>query len=315
VTVALPLPGSTAAAAQWSIQPLAVAAAGLLTVWYLHAARRQAGWPARRTITFLAGIVLLVWTTCGFPQAYARSLYWVWTAQTLSLMLAVPIVLMAGQPHQLARRTAGERGRVEQLLRSRAVGVLRNPLVGPAVVLVMSVVLFFGPVPGWTVTLPPLGWVLQLLLVAIGALIALPLVDDRDSLASLAVGLALAIGMVELILDAIPGIVLRLSTHPATSYFTDRHTYAWSPQPLHDQQIAGAILWCVAEAIDLPFLALVFLRWIRADRNEAAREDAILDAERTARAALNKPTDADAGQSVDPPWWLTDPTLRDRFRH
>jgi putative membrane protein len=314
VTVALPVPGLTAAGGQWSIQPLAVAAAGLLTVWYLHAVRRQAGWPVRRTVAFLAGIVLLVWTTCGFPQAYARSLYWVWTAQTLTLLLAVPVVLMAGQPHQLARRTAREHGRVKRLLCSKAVRLLRNPLVGPAVVLVLSVVLFFGPLPGWAITLTPLGWVLQLLLVAIGALIALPLVGDTDNLASLAVGLALAIGMVELVLDAIPGIVLRLSTHPATSYFTDRQTHPWSPHLLHDQQIAGAILWCVAEVIDLPFLALVFVRWIRADRDEAAREDAILDAERTARSALNDPTAADAGLSVDPPWWLTDPALRDRFR-
>lgn len=299
MTGALPAPGGTALVAQWSVQPLALAAVLVLTGWYLRATRRERAWPARRTAAFLAGMVLLVWTTCGFPQAYARSLFWVWTAQTLALLLVIPVVVMAGQPHELAGpRLAGW----------RPVRLLANPLVGPAVVLILSAVLFFGPVPGWAIGVPPFGWVLQLVLLAIGAAITLPLVGATRSPGSLAVGLALMIGVVELVLDAIPGIVLRLQTRTATTFFDHRIVHSWSPRPLSDQQVGGAILWGVAEAIDLPFLVLVFLLWVRADREEAAQVDAVLDAERAARAALDEPATRDA------PWWLTDPALRDRFR-
>src|SRR5262249_38507004 len=193
---------------------------------------------------------------------------------------------------------------------SRPAQALLNPLVGPLLVLVLSVVLFFGPLPGWDSAVPPLGWVLQVLLVVVGALIALPLVGGSNAVGSLAVGLALAVGMVELIIDAVPGIVLRLQTHTATGYFTDRLTHRWSPSALHDQQLAGAILWGVAEMIDIPFLALMFLSWVRADRNEAAQVDAVLEAERAARAALGE---IDGPGQTDSPWWLTDPALRDRL--
>lgn len=309
--VALSRPSFAALIDQWSVQPVALVAAIAVTGWYLYAARRQVGWPARRTVAFLIGIALLAWTTCGFPQVYARSLYSVWTAQTLALLLAVPVVLLAGRPLELAQRTPGPRAVVEPVLRSRPAQALRNPLVGPMAVLVLSVVLFFGPLPGWDAAMPPLGWVLQVVLVAVGVLIALPLVGGANQAGSLVVGLALAVGMVELILDAIPGIVLRLETHTATTYFADRLAHPWSPSALHDQQLAGAILWCVAELIDLPFLVLVFTCWVRADRAEAARVDAVLDAERAARTALGE---TDGPGQTDAPWWTTDPALRDRFR-
>ena len=308
----LPRPSMAALLDQWSVQPVALAAAVAATSWYVCAARRQGEWPVRRTVAFAIGIALLVWTTCGFPQAYSGSLYWVWTAQTLALLLAIPVVLMAGRPLDLAQGSPGPRAVAERVLRSRPGRALRNPLVGPLLVLLLSVVLFFGPLPGWDSAVPPLGWVVQVVLVVVGALIALPLIGGSSAAGSLVVGLALAVGMVELILDAIPGMVLRLQTHPATSYFTDRLTHRWSPSALHDQQLAGAILWGVAEMIDIPFLALVFLAWVRADRSEAAQVDAVLDAERAARVALGE---TDGPGQTDSPWWLTDPALRDRFRH
>ena len=130
---------------------------------------------------------------------------------------------------------------------------------------------------------------LPVLIVAVGALIVLPLVSTDDSRGSMAVALALTIGVFELLLDAIPGIVLRLRTTIVTSYFDHRTEHTWSPGHLHDQQLAGAVLWCVAELIDLPFLFLVYLRWLRADERDAAEIDTVLEAERIARGA-SRPT-------------------------
>jgi putative membrane protein len=117
-------------------------------------------------------------------------------------------------------------------------------------------------------------------------------------------------------LDAIPGIVLRLQTKPASTYFLHRLPHPWSPTPLHDQQLAGGVLWTVAEVLDLPFLVLLFVVWIRADAREAAGIDAALAAERNARAAVS-PTPAVGAPTLGPadtPWWLTDPQLRGRYR-
>ena len=76
--------------------------------------------------------------------------------------------------------------------------------------------------------------------------------------------------------------------------------------------------------IDLPFLVLVYRRWLRADARDAARVDAVLEAERAARRGLlrddgqhdARSDDAAAGPAADRdvPWWLSDPAMQRRLR-
>ncbi|WP_375493542.1 cytochrome c oxidase assembly protein [uncultured Jatrophihabitans sp.] len=323
MTTALDRSGPAAVLTSWTPQPVAIVVVVLLAVAYLRGVRRVGSWPAGRTATFVFGLVLLVWTTCGYPQVYASSLYWVWTSQTLLIWLGVPIVVLAGHPVQLARAGTAAGGVVDRFLASRFARIVGNPLVGPALVPLLSGVLFFGPVPAWSITHAPVGWLLQLLLLVVGSLMVLPLVGLDERASSLAVGLSLAIGSFELVLDALPGVILRLNSGLVTSWFTHRAVHDWSPRPLHDQQVAGAILWCVAEIIDLPFMYLVYRRWLRADARDAAQVDAVLEAERAARRGTHGVSDAadDAGSDDgeptvdrDVPWWLSDPAMRQRLR-
>jgi cytochrome c oxidase assembly factor CtaG len=310
--VVLPRPDPATAFTQWTPQPLAIALAIVLAIAYARGLRKVSGrWPAWRTSVFAAGLVLLVWASCGFPQVYSASLYWVWTTQTLVLWLVVPVVILLGHPVQLATLGAPRRSRIRRALRSRFVRVAGNPLVGPALVPVLSGVLFFGPLPEWTIRSAPLGWLLQIVLIAVGALMVLPLVGLDEDASSLAVGLSLAVGCFELVLDALPGIVLRLHNGLVTGWFDHRARHPWTPDALHDQRVAGAIVWCIAEIIDLPFLVLVYRRWIRADARDAAQVDAVLEAERAARqgvVAADEPV-----VERDLPWWLSDPELRRRY--
>ena len=318
VTDALPRPGPSALLTQWTPQPVAIAVALLLAIAYLRAVRRlDRPWPAGRTALFGTGLLLLIWASCGFLQVYNDALYWVWTTQTLVLWLVVPILILSGHPLQLARLLSGPDGGIERMLRSRFARIVGNPLVGPALVPLLSAVLFFGPIPGWSISSAPVGWLLQLALLVIGGLMVLPLVGLDEDATSLAVGLSLAIGSFELVLDALPGVLLRLHTGLVTNWFDYRTTSSWSPAALHDQQIAGAILWCVAEIIDLPFLVLVYRRWLRADARDAARVDAVLEAERAARAGLEDPADSGGDHRPvdrDVPWWISDPAMQPRLR-
>jgi cytochrome c oxidase assembly factor CtaG len=310
VEFALDRPGVGDVLTRWTPQPVAIAVAVLLAAAYLrHLRRLPRRWPPGRSALFAVGLLLLVWTSCGFPQVYGDDLYWVWTSQTLLLWLVVPILVLAGHPVQLAR-AAGRSPRLEAVLRSAPVRVLGNPLVGPALVPALSAVLFFGPLPRWAIDHAALGWIIQLGLLAVGAIMVLPLVGLDEEASSLAVGLSLLIGSFELVLDALPGVILRLRNGLATSYFDVRSTHTWTPAAMHDQRIAGAVLWCVAEVIDVPFLVIVFRRWQRADARDAARVDAVLEAERSARRALAP----DAESERDAPWWLTDPAMRERMR-
>jgi putative membrane protein len=309
VLLALDRPVPSSALTQWTPQPVAIAVAVLLTAAYLHGLRRVDSWPRWRVAVFALGVLVLLWTSCGFLQVYADSLYWAWTTQTLLLWLVAPILLLSGHPVQLWRASAGAGSWIERVLRSRFSRIVANPLVGPALVPLLSGVLFFGPLPGWAIEWAPVGWLLQVSLLVIGGLMVLPLVGLEEDATSLAVGLSLAIGTFELVLDALPGVILRLHAGLVTSWFDHRAHHSWTPNALHDQRVAGAILWCIAEIIDLPFLVLVYRRWLRADARDAAQVDAVLEAERSARTGL-----PEAAPDRDAPWWLSDPAMQQRLR-
>jgi cytochrome c oxidase assembly factor CtaG len=315
---ALPRPGFVPVFAQWTWQPVAIVAVLALGWWYAWAVRehvrRGNAWPRRRAGLFGLGLALAVWTTCGFLQVYLRSLYWVWTTQVLTLWLLVPALLLAAQPLQLALAIHGPDTWLARALRTRPARVMSNPLVAPALVPILSGVLFFGPVPQWGAFTPAFGWLLQPVLVIVGGIILLPLLGIDEHPSTLAVALTLAIGSVELVLDAVPGIVLRLHRGLVSGYFDHRVLHPWSRTHLQDQQTAGSLLWVIAELIDLPFLLLVFRQWLRADARDAAAMDAVLDAEHAARAGLDGEAHPEGTGDADTPWWLSDPDWQRRFR-
>jgi putative membrane protein len=286
--------------------------------WYVRSRARLRGggghWSRARDAVFALGLLLALWVTSGFPEARARQLMWVWTSQQLLLLLVVPAVLLAAQPLALARAVGGGRALLPRVLESRAARWAGHPALSLLYVPVISGLLFFGGVGEWAVRSTAAGWVLHVVLLLVGAVIALPLVDVDDRRSSLAVGATVALGAIELLLDAVPGIVLRLETHQVMPAFATGRP-SWSAGWLPDQQLSGAILWTVAELLDLPFLALTVRQWLRVERREAQRIDAELDRAELARAAL-RPADAeepDGPELTSRPWWLDHPELRQRY--
>jgi putative membrane protein len=151
---------------------------------------------------------------------------------------------------------------------------------------------------------------LHVALLVIGAIVAAPLAREDTAGTSLGVGLVLFVGLIELLVDAVPGIALRLTNTLQQPVLTLAARRSWGPSPLHDQQLAGGILWAVAEIIDVPYLLIVLRQWIRADAREAHRVDADLD-----RAALERRLRTPVSLNEEPPpdrerpWWETDASV------
>lgn len=309
-----PVAAPTAAAllTDWRPDYLVIAVVVALGVGYgrtrLLAARRGLDWPLHRDVLFGMGLVALVWTSNGFPEARGFQLMWVWMVQQLLLLLIVPVILLSAQPLSLARMVHGDRALPLRLRDAGPLRLLGNPLVGPVLVPVLCLLLVFGGLGAFSLQSVLAGGAVHLLLLLAGALVALPLVSTDDERTSLAVGLSLGVGFVELILDAFPGIVLRFQTHVVLVHFALARP-AFAPVGIDDQHIAGGILWVVAEVLDLPFLILAATRWIKADAREAAGIDAQLDA----RQHWAEDGTAVAAPVVERPWWLDDPELRGRF--
>jgi putative copper resistance protein D len=92
-----------------AVDLMAGAAAGL----YLWGARRvRSRWPVRRTVAFLAGVLLIVVALQSGLSAYDDRLLSAHMVQHLILLLAAPLCLLSGRPVMLGLRALPRRGRV-----------------------------------------------------------------------------------------------------------------------------------------------------------------------------------------------------------
>jgi cytochrome c oxidase assembly factor CtaG len=271
-----------------------------------RASARGASWPKARTATFvLLGVGSYVVTTLGFLGVYSPYLRWAFAAQSALLLLVVPTLIAIGRPIQLARTALGERGirRLDAVLASRFLRLLSHPIGGPALLLVM-LLLFLTPLPAEVRTHHLAVAAAQIGLPVLGLSALVPVASGEEPASGTTMAIGFLIAFFELIADALPGILLRLHTGIIGPLTVPGARPPWLPTPLRDQQLSGDVLWFLGEAIDLPFLAWLVLRWIRADAKEAAEVDARLDAQDQAQRADLPPAGQGEGQPVLlRPWW------------
>ena len=265
------------------------AAIGLLlyAVGIRRARRRGARWPGLRTTAFvLLGVGSYAAVTCGFLGALSPVIRWAFVVRLALLLLLVPGLVVLGRPADLVRAAGSDRTRrrVDAVLGSRPGRVLGSPIITPLVPLGLFLALL-TPAAGWLRTTSGGSATVDLVVPLIGLLIAIPLSEPIAHPSSTAIVAEFMLGFVELVVDAIPGIVMRLSTvvldgvpHLAAS------APLWAPHPLRDQQLAGDLLWLIAEAGDLPALILLFIRWNRTDRHDARSIDSVSDEDYAALA-------------------------------
>ncbi len=306
-----PAPSPGGALTSWTVDPVAIAVAAVAAIAYLAAVRRLRGrgepWPVGCSASFGLGLVVFVAVTLGWVGCYAHTLFWARTLQVTLLLIVIPVFLAFGRPLALARRSLPPVGarRLDAVWGSRPMAALANPILGPLGVPVLASLVVFTSLWETSLRHDAVCELLNVFLLVAGLLIALPVVGEGVDPSSLSVALALFVGFIELLLDAVPGIVLRVRGDLiAHSYYVGLHR-PWGPSLLGDQRLGGAILWIVGEVIDLPFVGILFVRWIRADEREAARVDRELDRRASRTAAVREPDD-ELPAVRDVPWWEVD---------
>ncbi|HEX4430130.1 MAG TPA: cytochrome c oxidase assembly protein [Frankiaceae bacterium] len=302
----------TAASAltSWTFDPVAVGVLLIAAGWYgrgvLLLQRRGGRWPARRMVSFGLGLLTIAGVTLWWVGAYAHTLFWVYTVQIMMLLVVSPALLMFGKPVTLSRALQQEGRRRPILARiadARAMNLLSNPAFGALLLPVVSMVVFFTAILPASLAHYVVYELLHLVLLLAGLVMSLPLADEGAQTSSLSLAAGILFGFLELLADAIPGIAIRLrTTLLAPEHYLAVHR-TWGPSRLHDQQLGGAIVWFLAETIDLPVLALLVFRWIRTDEREAIVIDRRLDQQEQELASV------DAEVDLQRPWWETDATV------
>lgn len=276
------MPPLSALATSWTADIPALLLAAVVVVLYVRGVRKAPRWPVRRTLGFLLGILLFLYLSCGFPGVYGASLRWVFTVKVAGYVFVVPLLLAAGRPLALARETLGLNGRrrVDAFMASRPVRVLSHPVVSPLLSLAVFAS-FLTPVLYLLRTDPLAGALTMVLAPALGLLMVLPAVEGEERPASSAV---MVVGFIyvfiELLADAVPGILLRLSGTVLDGFAGPvPGALGWFPGALRDQQLAGDLLWFVAEVVDLPLIILMMMRFQRSDKADAQAIDDLSDEE------------------------------------
>jgi cytochrome c oxidase assembly factor CtaG len=267
----------------WAALALILAAAVLYGRGLAAARRRGVHWPVWRAAAFyLLGLGSFALLSFGFPGVYGPSLRWAFTLKITGYVFVVPLLAGLGLPLTLARAAlAGEgRQRLERFVGSRAVRLASNSIVAP----LLGMALFAAFLTPFFLTLrtsPAAEEALALLAPAMGMLMVIPIIEEDHPGRTSAVAVVEFIYVfIELLIDSVPGIVLRIAPgvlDGATSM--PAALQPWFPNPLRDQQLAGDLLWFIAEIVDIPLIVLMFVRFARNDRRDAHRFDALTDEE------------------------------------
>ncbi|MEV1330400.1 cytochrome c oxidase assembly protein [Micromonospora costi] len=281
---AAPTPGNLLGRPLPDLFFLTVVVAGVFA--YLAGVRRlhRAGhrWPAARTASWLAGMLLLAaGTGLGFAR-YAYVLFSAHMAQHMVLSMLVPILLVGGAPITLALRALRRptdrqvRGTREWLLlavHSRPARLLTHPVVALLIYSGSLFGLYFSDLLG-TLMRSHLGHLAMLThFVLAGYLMFWVLIGVDPGRRRVPHPLLLLIHLIAMMAHGFFGLALmQTTTVIAPDWYVSVHP-TWASSLLADQRLGAGIAWAFAEIPASVVMIILVRQWIRADRREQTRAD------------------------------------------
>ncbi|MDQ1401658.1 MAG: hypothetical protein QOK20_3590, partial [Acidimicrobiaceae bacterium] len=164
------------------LEPAAAVVIALAGWWYLSATRRLADrgrrWPRRRSVPYLAGLLVLVVATQSGLATSDTTSFTAHVFQHLLLGMVAPVLLALGAPVTLALQTSNRslRTRLIKMLHSPPVRVLTHPVTAWAAFGVSMFALYFTGLYADTLRSTPLHDVTHLAFALSGCLFFWPVV-------------------------------------------------------------------------------------------------------------------------------------------
>lgn len=282
----------------WGFNPVAFLFAAVFSALYLlglaRLSRQGMRWPIWRTASFfLLGLGLYIWAEFGFLHVYSQQLRWAFTTRIALDLFGVPLAMLLGKPLELTRLALapGSAKRLDRFFDSMLVRLFGNAIFAPLFALAFFMLFI---TPAGAVMRESIVWqhLTTVLAPILGLLMVLPMTKTASPRSTLFHTGEFFIAFVELMLDAIPGVVLSISTTVLDgAAAVTGHLPAWFPSAIDDQHFSGNLLWMIAESVDIPILIMLFIRLAHADRRDAKTVDNLSDAdfEELTRAHLRGP--------------------------
>jgi putative copper resistance protein D len=265
----------------------------LIALWaigaYLVAVRRLKArgdsWPIARTISWLAGMLLLIFVTSGSLNVYQEYLFSVHMVAHMFLTMAIPVLLVPGAPVTLLTRAVQKRADSSRGVREWVLWAVHtqyaefvsHPLIAAANFAASLVVFYFTPLFEWA-TREHIGhqWMIVHFLIT-GYLFVQSLIgiDPGPSRLGYPFRIVTLIGVMAF--HAFFGLALMGGTGLLLPDWFGAMGRTWGLPPLEDQQSGGAIAWGIGEIPTIILTIIVSVQWFRSDNRDSKRLDRASD--------------------------------------
>jgi len=270
---------------EWEVDLLWGLVAAFGTYFYLAGVlrlmRRGDRWPIAKTLSWVAAMVILWFTTSSGLYVYGVFLFSVHMVAHMILSMLIPLLMVLATPVTLAARAIharhdGSRGPREWIMgavHSRYLAVLGHPLVAAPIFALSLIVFYYSPLFEWALS-DHLGhqW-MTVHFIATGYLFALVLLDADPHPHRPAYPLRLVIVLATMAFHAFFGLGLILGEGLLVPEWFGAMGREWGLDPLADQQQGGELAWGLGEIPTVLLAILVTWSWSRGDDREQKRRD------------------------------------------
>ena len=267
----------------WACIALWAIGAYLLGVRKLNA--RGDSWPIARTISWVAGMALLIFTTSGSLNVYQEYLFSIHMIAHMTLTMAIPVLLVPGAPVTLLMRAVQKRSDASRGVREWVLWAVQtkygefvsHPLVAAVNFAASLVVFYFTPLFEWA-TKEHIGhqWMIFHFLVT-GYLFVQSLIgiDPGPNRVAYPIRLVMLIGVMAF--HAFFGLALMGGSGLLLPDWFGAMGRTWGLPPLEDQQNGGAIAWGIGEIPTIILTIIVSVQWFKSDNRDSKRLDRASD--------------------------------------
>lgn len=256
--------------------------------------RRGDGWPAGRTVAWLLGCGLLLFTTSSGLGRYMPAMFSAHMAGHMLLSMLVPILLVLGAPTTLALRALpaagkgnppGPREWLLAGLHSRWSRFFTHPVVATVMFVAGFYALYFGGIFDAAVSHHGAHLLMNLHFLMSGYLFYWVVIGIDPTPRTLA-----PLGKIGMVFASIPlhaffGVLLMGTAAVLGERFYRSLLLPWHTDLLGDQRLGGSIAWAAGEVPLVVVMLALLIQWHRSDRRTATRLDRAADRDHDAELA------------------------------
>ncbi|HEX3546875.1 MAG TPA: cytochrome c oxidase assembly protein [Mycobacterium sp.] len=256
--------------------------------------RRGDRWPVGRTVAWLMGCAVLLFTTSSGLGRYMPAMFSMHMAAHMLLSMLTPILLVLGAPVTLALRALPTAGRGEPpgprewllaALHSRLSRFLTNPFVATVLFIAGFYGLYFGGIFDAAVNNHAAHLAMNLHFLVTGYLFYWVVIGVDPTPRPVPPLGKLAMVFASLPLHAFFGVALMGSQSVlGESFYKSLHLY-WHTDLLGDQRLGGGIAWAAGEVPLVVVMIALLVQWRRSDQRTAKRLDRAADRDDNAELA------------------------------